>query len=95
MHDDAADSEYLPAVQPVHAAWPGCSWYVPAAQIAHALWPVAPWVDHPAGQLAHAAERPVCALYVPAAHAVHDVALEQPAPLCRPAGQSAQALQPR
>ena len=33
------------------------------------------------------------ALYVPAAHAVHDVAVEQPAPLCRPAGQSAQALQ--
>ena len=26
------------------------------------------------------------------AQAVHDVAREQPAPLCRPAGQSAQAL---
>ena len=32
------------------------------------------------------------ALDVPAAHAVHDVAREQPAALCRPAGQSAQAL---
>ncbi len=67
---------------------------MPAAQTAHALWPVAGW-RHPAGQLVHALAlvRPVCALNVPAVHAVHDVALEQPAPLCRPAGQSAQALQ--
>ena len=112
--------------------------YVPAAQIAHALWPVAGW-RHPDGQLSHALERPVCALYVPAAqlvhaaapvcalyvpagqlvhvasaavvapvgpylpaaHAVpvHDLAWSQPsfqpAPLCRPAGQFAQALQER
>ena len=67
--------------------------YVPAVQTAHALWPVAAWVDHPAGQLAHAAAlvRPVCAWYLPAAQAVH-AAREQPAALCRPAGQSAQVL---
>ena len=35
---------------------------------------------------------PFCVVYLPAAQAVHDVAREQPAPLCRPAGQSAQAL---
>ena len=68
--------------------------YVPAAQIVHVIPAVAAWVDHPAGQLAHAATlvRPVCAWYLPAAQAVHDVAREQPAPLCRPAGQSAQRL---
>ena len=89
-----AASWNAPAAQGSHAATRSPVSYVPAAHAAHALWPVAGW-RHPAGQLAHAAalERPVCALNVPAAHAVHDVALEQPPPLCRPAGQSAQALQ--
>ena len=72
----------------------------------HLLWLVLLWC-HPVGHCWHAAAL-VCALYVPAAHAVHDdapgalyvpaaqavhdVASEQPAPLCRPAGQSAQVL---
>ena len=38
----------------------------------HALLPVADWVDHPAGQIVHAAalDWPVIALYVPAAQGV-------------------------
>ena len=89
---------YLPAahVVPVHALWPAFAAYVPAAQISHALWPIAVW-RHPAGQLVHVASAAVVAPpgpNVPAAHVVpvHDVALVQPAPLCRPAGQSAQVL---
>ena len=55
-------------------------------------------LDVPAGQVVHAAalERPVCALNVPAGHTpVHasTPSPEQPAPLNRPAGHGAQALQ--
>ncbi len=53
----------------------------------------------PAAHVAHVTSAAVVAPgafvpNVPAAQvAVHDVAVEQPAALCRPAGQSAQALQ--
>ena len=78
--------------------------YEPAAQFVHDDAPGALCV--PAAQFVHVASAAVVAPvgpYLPAAHAVpvHAVAsgllpyksLLQPPPLCRPAGQSAQALQ--
>ncbi len=65
--------------------------YLPEGQLSHALWPV--WSLYiPAAQLVH--DNAPGPENVPAGQAVHDVSSEQPAPLCRPAGQSAQALQP-
>jgi len=88
----APSGPYSPAAHsvPVHVA-SASALYVPAAQMYTMRSP-----GHlcPAAQLASAVHDDApSALDVPAAHTVHDVALEQPASLYRPAGQSAQALQ--
>ena len=72
-------------------AWrlPSPGHQLPAGQPSVVHWHVDPSANSSAEQQASCPG----ALYMPAAQAVHDVAREQPAALCRPAGQSAQALQ--
>ena len=94
MHNDAPGALDVPAAQAVHddaLDRPVCVLYVPAAQLVHALDRPVCVLYVPAAQAVH--DDAPDGLYVPAGQtSVHDVAREQPAALCRPAGQSAQAL---
>ena len=79
------------AQKATHADWPVALWNQPPGQLVHEEAPA--WSLYvPTGQFLHGFLVSYLRAYLPASQIVHDVAREQPAALCRPAGQSAQAL---